>query len=206
MIMDILILHIIASSPPPSLFNFASSEWGNEIMKLVREARIGSFPLANLAAFYNKPHLIDVLDYLGVFIGREKENNEVERIRKTFEYYYYDPHLEKENVTEYLAKTKYFGFNSDGGYPIEQAVENGHVEVAKELMKRRVYVGVKYAGDSNSNNDYFSLLEIAVKRDFLDIVKVLVPKEELESQRDRLHDYACSYGSDKVEEWLNNER
>lgn len=161
-VVDILIRHIIATSPPPpdSLsFPFkttTNSGWSDELMQLVEKDCHIYIPPANMAAIRNKPHIIGILDYLGIYIGKELKHvnhallqNE-EKNGKEYDYRH-NPYL--ENTPE--CRVYIGGDSRNSTYPIVEAVECGHAEVVKELLQRGVYSDMSvYCGNLYSSSEH----------------------------------------------------
>lgn len=140
--------------------------------------------------------MIGILDC--VYIGREDKDSDINKDWERGETY--DPQLatHRDNVEDRVYQ-EYQRF--DTSYPIERAVGYDNAEVVRELLQRGVVTEIY----SEYHAKNVSLLKMAVEEDSPRVVKLLVPKEELEERKDKLLYRACLYGSVKVMEWLHSE-
>lgn len=156
-IVDTLIRHSLLSSS--ALSEFLSSELVPDISTLSKElVELGKHnpkqPLACEAAKTNKPHLIELVELLGGFIGKEELNNKGNIINE-------------EGNVGILFPVKPFVYEvphslQQSDYPIIAAVKSGSAEAVKVLLSKGVNTRIKCKFESFEYQEKFSLTDLAI--------------------------------------------
>lgn len=211
-IVETLILHSLSSSSALSE-SLSSVLVGDNVSTLSKElVEMGQYdpyqPLACKAAKNNKPQLIEFVELLGGFIGKEEEEEEEPNREDIINeqgipYYSYDTATHNplypdeafiEGVNETLQKNK---------YPIMVAVKAGSAEAVEVLLRKGVNPRFECILETFKCKEEMPINEFAIYYGHLGVLKVLVPtKQELLNQKDELVYRASFEGKTDVVQWM----